>query len=346
MKRRPLFALLLILTLAVSACGKKDTAADIHTELQQKYLADQPKNFSLYAKGTESLDRPEPVKLRFKGNKSDFYTVYVSEHEDMSDAQVYSCTGETLEAYNLKVGTEYRYYAESGDYRTSTATVTIQDAAPRNLYIDGVMNFRDIGGWQTPTGTVKQGLLYRSAKFSADETGKALITEAGREELARLGIKTEIDLRRTDNNESGGLTESVIGPDVRYVSVPLESGGNIILLNKEKLPELFAILGDEANYPIVFHCSIGTDRTGMLAFLINGLLGVSTNDLYRDFLFSNFASIGEMRTPSIIDTYKDTVDLAGGKTLPEKIENYLLQAGVNSSDIEAVKQILTDSKGE
>ena len=346
MKRKTLFALLLAVALAACACGKKDTAADLHTELQQKYLADQPKNFSLYAKGTDSLDRPAPVKLSFKGNKSASYTVYVSEHEDMSDAQTYSCTGETLEVYNLKAGTEYRYYAESGDFRSETGTVTVKASAPRNMYIDGVMNFRDIGGWQTPSGTVKQGLIYRSARFSENKTGEAMITDAGREELARLGIRTEIDLRRTDNNESGGLTESVLGPEVRYVSVPLESGGNIIVLNKEKLAELFAVLGDEANYPIVFHCSIGTDRTGMLAFLINGLLGVGEDDLYRDFLFSNFAAIGEMRTPSIIDTYKDTVDLAGGKTLPEKIENYLLQAGVERSDIEAVKRIMTESKGE
>ncbi len=340
MKRKTLFALLMLFSLLICACGKKDVPAGIHTELQQKYIEDLPKNFSLYAKGAESLDRPVPVNLSFKGNKSASYTVYVSEHEDMSDALKYSCSGETLEAYNLKIGTQYWYYAESGDYRSKTATVSTDAAAPRNLYIDGVMNFRDIGGWKTPTGTVKQGLIYRSAKFSADESGKALITDAGREELSRLGIRTEIDLRRTDNNESGCLSESVIGPGVRYVSVPLESGGNIILLNKEKLKDIFAILGDEANYPIVFHCSIGTDRTGMLAFLINGLLGVSENDLYRDFLFSNFAAIGDMRTPSIIDTYKDTVDLAGGKTLPEKIENYLLQAGVEKSDIDAVKRII------
>ena len=340
MKRKTLFALLMLFSLLVCACGREDVPAGIHTELQQKYVEDLPKNFSLYAKGAESLDRPVPVSLRFKGNKSASYTVYVSEHEDMSDALKYSCTGETLEVYNLKTGTQYWYFAESGDFRSKIATVTTDAAAPRNLYIDGVMNFSDLGGWNTAEGTVKQGLIYRSAKFSADETGEALITDAGREELSRLGIRTEIDLRRTDNNESGGLTESVIGPGVRYVSVPLESGGNIILLNKEKLKDIFAILGDEANYPIVFHCSIGTDRTGMLAFLINGLLGVSGNDLYRDFLFSNFAAIGDMRTPSIIDTYKDTVDLAGGKTLPEKIENYLLQAGVEKSDIDAVKRIL------
>ncbi len=335
--------LILAAALILCACGKKADTANIHTELQQKYLADQSRNFSSYAKGVEDLDKPEPVKLSFKGNKSPEYTVYVSENEDMSAAVKYSCSGESLDIYNLKIGTTYRYYAESGDYKSDVKSITIDGAAPRNLSIDGVINFRDLGGWKTSDGgAVKQGLLYRSAKFSADETGEAMVTDAGREELKRLGIRTEIDLRRTDNNESGGISESVIGPDVKYVSIPLESGGNIILLNKDKLKEIFEILGNKDNYPIVFHCSIGTDRTGMVAFLVNGLLGVAEDDLYRDFLFSNFAAIGDMRTPSIIDTYKDTVDLAGGKTLSEKIENYLIGAGVEKSDIESLKEILSN----
>ncbi len=333
--------LVLSFAFVLFACGKKDDTALIHTDIQQKYLADQSRNFSSYAKGVAALDKPNAVKLSFKGNKSPEYTVYVSEHEDVSDAAVFSCSGESLDVYNLKIGTTYFYYAENGDFKSDVKSITVDSAAPRNLYIDGVINFRDLGGWKTAEGnTVKQGLLYRSAKFSADETGEAMITDAGREELKRLGIRTEIDLRRTDNNENGGISESVIGPDVRYVSIPLESGGNIILLNKEKLKEIFAILGDRNNYPIVLHCSIGTDRTGMVAFLVNGLLGVAEDDLYRDFLFSNFAAIGDMRTPSIIDTYKDTVDLAGGKTLSEKIENYLIGAGVEKSDIDSLKEIL------
>ena len=343
MKCRIMAIMAFVVILALCACGKKDEIANIHTELQQKYLADQSRNFSSYAKGVEALDRPEPARLSFKGNKSPEYTVYISEHEDMSEAVKYSCSGESLDVYNLKIGTIYYYYAENGDYKSEVKSITVDGTAPRNLYIDGVINFRDLGGWKTVDGnTVKQGFLYRSAKFSADETGEVLITDAGREELERLGIKTEIDLRRTDNNESGGISESVIGSNVKYVSIPLESGGNIILLNKDKLKEIFAILGNKDNYPIVFHCSIGTDRTGMVTFLVNGLMGVAEDDLYRDFLFSNFAAIGDMRTPSIIDTYKDTVDLAGGKTLSEKIENYLLSVGVEKSDIDAVKGILSN----
>ena len=42
---------------------------------------------------------------------------------------------------------------------------------------------------------------------------------------------------------------------------------------------------------LLLHCSIGTDRTGVICFLINALLGVSEEDLYKDYLFSMFGMI-------------------------------------------------------
>ena len=328
----------------LSACGSggKDTVRDIHTEAQLNYLNDAYTSFTKYAKGTEELSVPKPVELKFKGVSVPF-TVYVSENEDMNGAREYVSDSETAEIYNLKTGTKYYCYAAAGDKKTQVTSFEVADTLPRNLYIDGVTNVRDVGGWKTASGKrVKQGVAFRSSKFNADDSADKVITDKGLEAIKELGIKTEIDLRTTDDGENGNITESPLGSDVRYVSIPLNSGGNIILLNKESLKDLFAVLGQEENYPLVFHCSIGTDRTGMVAFLINGLLGVSEEDLFRDFLFSNFGYIGSMRTQSIIQTYMDTVDMAGGKTLSEKIENYLISVGVAAEDIAAVCRIMTE----
>ena len=55
--------------------------------------------------------------------------------------------------------------------------------------MDGVSNTRDIGGYQTVYGYVKEGLVYRSAKLEA-------ITDKGLETLKnKLGVKTDLDLR-------------------------------------------------------------------------------------------------------------------------------------------------------
>ena len=331
-----------LLLCACSGGGNKETVKDIHTQTQLNYLNDAYTSFTKYAKGTEELSIPQPVGLKFKGVSAP-YTVYISENEDMSGAREYASDTETANIYNLKIGKKYYVRAASGDKKTDVTSFSTADTAPRNLYIDGVTNARDVGGWKTVSGgRVKQGVMFRSGKFNADESTDKVITDKGLDAVKELGIKTEIDLRTTDDGESGNLTESPLGSDVRYVSVPLVSGGNIILINKDKLKDLFAVLGKEENYPLVFHCSIGTDRTGMVAFLINGLLGVSEEDLFRDFLFSNFGYIGSMRTQSIIQTYMDTVDLAGGATLSEKIEKYLISVGVAAEDIAVVRRMMTE----
>ena len=312
MRSKKLGILLLSVIMALfCACGKKTAVKDIHTEAQREYLNGAYATFTKYANGTEELSIPKAVELEFKGIKAP-YTLVMSEDEDMSGAKSSISDTDTALVYNLKVGTKYYCFAEKDGQKTAVISFETADVAPRNLYIDGVTNARDIGGWKTSSGKkVKQGVVFRTGKFSADITGEKLITEKGLETVRELGIKTEIDLRKSDDDENGCLTESPLGNGVRYVSVPLNSGGNIILLNKDTIKDLFAVFGKEENYPIVFHCSIGTDRTGMLAFLINGLLGVSEDDLCRDFLFSNFGNIGGMRTASIITTYMDTVKRAG-----------------------------------
>lgn len=315
------------------------SVSDFHTEEQAQYLAGDYQLYKLYANGTEEKSRPEATVLTV-GEDCNGQTVVLSLNEDLSDAVSVEVSDGAAAFYNLLIGTTYFYKVGDGEVQSFVTCGT----APRNLYVDGVTNVRDLGGWSIgESGRVRQGMIYRCAKLTASETAEVLISEDGIVTMRDgLAVKTEIDLRTVDDNEYGGLTASVLGDGVTYMSLPIESGGNIILLNKDKLKDIFAVFGDEANYPIAFHCSIGTDRTGMIAFLLNGLLGVEKDDLYRDFLFSNFGEIGKMRAPSIIKTYIDTVEMSQGADLSEKIYNYLVSAGVEASDLDNIKRIMTE----
>ena len=190
-----------------------------------------------------------------------------------------------------------------------------------------------------------QGLLIRSSKLTDDDTGEILITEKGIETLKALGIKTELDLRSTTEDDEGnieqGLITSSVVSGVNYISLPMKSGGNYLQLNRGMLKDLFKILANEDNYPILFHCSIGTDRTGVVSFLVNAICGVSKEDIYKDYLFSNFGVIYSVRTPSIINDYISKVTSSSRLSLKENTINYLIDQGVDRGDIEKVIEIMT-----
>jgi hypothetical protein len=62
-------------------------------------------------------------------------------------------------------------------------------ASPPFVTVEGVHNFRDLGGYAcTPRGSVQRGWIYRCAEPSQ-------ITEQGTAKLQELGVKVTYDLR-------------------------------------------------------------------------------------------------------------------------------------------------------
>ena len=342
--------LIVLLSFCISSCSEKDIETkdnevfEIHTELQMKFLQNNYDLVSLCAKGKEELSKPNPVTIKWRDGGVGEYLFKLSEDREFKDAREIKVNTNQVSIYNLKINTKYywcvEYMKEDILTKTDTKTFTVAGATPRNLDIDGITNARDLGGYSIGLDSyVKQGMIYRCSRFNENKTTTNLITEKGIKEMREvLNIKSELDVREKD--ESGNLTSSPLGNDINYYLVPMESGGNIILLNKDIIKDVFAVLGNEDNYPIVIHCSIGTDRTGMICFLINALLGVSEENLYRDYLFSNFGNIGKSRDSGIITTYIETVDVAEGDTLALKTYNYLLSIGVSKTDLDTLIKVM------
>lgn len=327
--------------------------AVVHTSEQKQFLSmENLYNVSRVADGTKEKSRPLPVKLEWKDNtnKQAVYTrVYVSENADMSDPLTLITMEDKVSVYNLKVGVKY-YWKVSAVFKDGSVTesrvaeFTTENECPRNVYVDGSTNWRDLGGWTTKSGKkVRQGLIYRTGRLNTSniDSSVAEITAEGiKEATLHLKIKTEIDLR--GKSESSNITASVLGEDVNYYLCPMNYESDLLSINADMVKKVFGILSDEDNYPVIFHCHIGTDRTGFVAYLINGLLGVSKQDLYKDYLFSNFGNIGSSRSmDDIADRYVASLDDFGGADLSEKIRNYLISVGVTQEQINAVVSILT-----
>ena len=332
---------------------------DFHTELQKNYLNDDYLSISKYAKGDKEYSRPEstyfewdPVAQNPNAEDIKNYQLIISEDSNFSTYSSFTTVDTYYDVYNLKIATQY-YWKVVATLNDGSKVVSnidcfnTMDNGPRNLYVDGVTNVRDLGGWETENGRVKQDMIFRSGRFnkSSSDTIDVEISFEGIDTIINtLNVKSEIDLRRVDNNEVGSITSSPISDDINYFSCPMNwEGSNILLDNVDMVKEVFSILSNRDNYPIVYHCNIGTDRTGLFAFLINGLLGVCEEDLYVDYLFSNFGLInGTRNIDGIKKSYVQTIKNHEGNSLSEQIKNCLMNIGISEQHLNSVIEILTN----
>lgn len=172
----------------------------------------------------------------------------------------------------------------------------------RHVEFERLHNFRDLGGYRSADGrTVVWRTLYR-----ADSLGK--LRGADWERFLNLGVRTVIDLRYPWEIEAKGRVpeadrfryanlsiehrpydQATIDPDIdpwrfladRFAEVAEDGTAEI-----RQALELIA----EAPGPIVFHCTSGKDRTGLIAAFVLTLLGVPRQDVLADFALTELAT--------------------------------------------------------
>ena len=180
------------------------------------------------------------------------------------------------------------------------------DLPGRVMDVDGVINFRDMGGYHTANGQrVRTGLLYRAGALGD-------ITEKGMAQLQELDIKLICDLR-SEEEEVAAPDKLPQDPALIYVHLPLLAEDNrrervmTLFFNRRKfttmMPDMYTrviidgnahLYGDilrrianADNLPTLIHCTAGKDRTGVAAMLILSLLGVPEDVILADYSLSN-----------------------------------------------------------
>ncbi len=226
----------------------------------------------------------------------------------------------------------------------------------------GPRNVRDIGGYKTPYGKVKYGMLYRGTLLNNRWNNSYRMTDGVRKVmLNELGIRSEIDLRVSGDDdyyysESGEKipqTANELDASLPYYKLPIMTYDNLFPMNErtKSIPEIFRVLGKAANYPVYLHCNAGADRTGTIVFLLHSLIGVGFKDAMRCYEMTTFSPQGK-RSRAYIQQYDDLNYVAMGKFCEQLLtygdnyqtatENFLRSLGLTDSEMDAVREILIE----
>ena len=324
---------------------------DIHTDLQYSYLKDPDwRNIKAYipttgADGGNKGDKsaPKALSLAF-AELADAQTYYVqiSKENTFANAEVRTSTKKSYDFINAEVGTKYYYRAAVSEEALATATVKeyqVADTAPRNIKVDGMINFRDQGGWKSnlvTNGVIKQGLYYRCAKFDS-------ITTAGKKVIKELGIKLDIDMRDSYQVPSTSKASSTEWP-VEILKASVASGtedsrwegtGGIAATYKK----IFEAIANADQKPIALHCTHGADRTGIMSFFLMGLLGASEEDIGRDYVLTRFAGERAVLPDNEIKNWLDKTNALSGANFTEKLYKHLKDDfGIAADTLETIRE--------
>jgi len=193
----------------------------------------------------------------------------------------------------------------------------------REIIFEGCYNVRDLGGYRTADGrATRWRRLFRS-----DHT--ALLSGADCRRMERdLGIRTLVDLRTSAMHQ-----EFPPKLAVRCVNLPL-FGDEAVEVMRAAVADAsartfmrairdrathaviagaFALFAQESSYPLAFHCITGKDRTGLIAALVLGVLGVADDDIVRDYAMT------ETNMPRYIERLRERGRLPADGSFTEEL---------------------------
>ncbi|USX47870.1 tyrosine-protein phosphatase [Dietzia kunjamensis] len=241
------------------------------------------------------------------------------------------------------------------------------------LPVTGSYNFRDLGG--TPLingGTVNSGKVFRSdALHNVDDTGRQF--------LKQLGITRIVDLRR--GAELQEMPSAVEREGIEILHTPILSAAatneQLIRIDNLDLASIYDMMLDTrgseltraamhvatAPKPVLFHCTAGKDRTGVLAALILEAVGADRRAVIADYAATSsnlagewadvmlatedalslkargidFVTIATQSPAALMETLLDRLDRQYGGA-----EEYLRSHGLARSSLDALRAKLTD----
>lgn len=208
-------------------------------------------------------------------------------------------------------------------------------------------NVRDLGGWACDGGTVKYGLLIRGGKLAAAD--RAVL-------VGELGVQHDLDLRGREGGGSGdepNMTESPLGSDVWYTRAQQYAWYALEPVATWQAYLRCVIDAVTHREPVYFHCTAGADRTGTLACVLEGLLGMSQSNIDKDYELTTFYSgsgsdaNARRRNESDWKGLIDEINAVSGDTFRDKCVHFAVgTCGMSLADINAYRAAMINGTPE
>lgn len=316
---------------------------NLDNEKVADYFENYAPNYGLNFFGQGEQLPMKSVKIEWKPENAEYYELWIADNALFSNASKYITTDNFVEVDGLIPNTDYfrkvKIVDKSGKEKISEACSFRTEGHVRSVAIDGVSNVRDLGGAVTKDGkTIKYGILYRSANGDS-------ITERGKETVKKLGIKTDLDLR------GEVVEESPFGDGVNLIKIngAYYHGEETGVAGSKEYRNAFRdelkICANPDNYPMIFHCAIGRDRTGTLSLVLQSLCGVEKENLIREYGLSFLSAAGcldgNKRMFDILNDFFNFIDdNYEGESFTDKTISLVKSLGVTDEEISSIRRIL------
>lgn len=258
-----------------------------------------------------------PLTLSWK-NSSGTCTVTVKRLSDGIAFWTGTTSGTSVSVVNLEVGVGYTWTVKDSS-GSAEATFYTRPEPPRLIKSGTMQMMRDQGGWIGLEGRrIRQGLIFRGGPAdngTPDQAARDFFYDV-------IGLKNEIDLRGSSEWTSTSTKGYMFDPTEKIVTFnhweitynKLYTASDIKSDTKaQNFKKVFQLLFDPTKLPAYFHCRVGRDRTGTVAGLVLAVLGVSEDDIVRDYQASAYK--GE-------DMYSSSYMNGGFKSYLASIKNY------------------------
>ena len=288
-------------------------------------------------------DKPEEYSIRWNAaDATGSVTVTVS--EPTRDWTYTPATPENSYATitNLLPNTQYTFSVKDGSKVIKQGSFSTTGKC-HQVFFKNVRNSRDLGGWKTEDGkTIKYRMVYRGGRFDG-------LAKSGKVAIKTEGLKAELDLRGKSDVDTDSSLKGIVD-DYSFCAPVIEEGYSQMLKDdKEKTRQCMQFIMDmvDQNRPVYFHCSLGRDRTGTVAMLTLGILGVPEGDISQEYEITQFSppgyatSTGEKTKMTRLADYDGAANViweyAGEGSFQDGVNAYLLEIGISQEDIDKFK---------